>query len=848
MRMHARAWLVWLITCTIVALLIQPVAAAPLAAPLDEPVGPGWTTPAPLAPDDLPTLQSEPALALAGERTLAGWTDSRNASPDLYTAWWNGDQFGGEARATNLTPHFAAQRAFGGAVAVETSGRAFAAYSDGEQIYLVRYDPTAARWSAPVQVSQGPDAWHAVARYPQLATDGAGALVIVWEDFRNARPDDDWAASKGSDIYATRCDGDAMTCAGGNTKLNSDATRGDQRRPRLSRRDSQLAVVWEDHREYGAESPQVYAALSNDGGASWGVNRRVSTPGTTPERRDSATHPAVAFAADGSLFAAWEHHVGAATAPADIYAASWNGSTWSAPQRVDGAPPRVRSLAPTLAAGDAGLFVAWQDYRAGSSNADIYAARWTGASWSEQLVAAAPGMQTQPALAASGARVRIVWQDARQGNQDIFTATWQGSAWSDATQVNVNAARTPYQMAPTLASFSGATQAVFLDNRKGYDELWTSTLPFERDAWSAPARLPTWANAGGDLATEGAQIAVDGAGQWHAVWSEYVWPYGRHIHYSVYQSGKWRDPVRLSGDEDDGRERVAPVVAARSGVVAVAWTDRDAQGTVQLYTTVNTSAGWSAPAPVLTAPIPERWVLPATIGLSDSQLFVAWGEERTNGRGRILVARRALQGGGWGYTQVSPPVESDWCVQEHPQLRTDAAGKVHVVWSGCALRAPPDAWPHDSFVFYAVSTDGGATFGAPVRVGLTIAREDEAHHNDTASRPALATGADGEVMVLYPSRVEGRWTFYAALLQNATVTMIQRIGDPGADWAPAAAYDGRWYGGDSGGAVSYDAVRQRFVVLFPDRRNQRAPTLYAATYGGIDIELLPRLYLPAVRR
>ncbi len=844
MTMHAKPLLMWLITCVMVALLIQPVAAAPV----DEPVGPGWTTPAPLAQDDLPTLQSAPALALAGERALVGWTDSRNASPDLYTAWWNGDQFGSEARATNLTPHFDVQRAFGGAVAVEASGRSFAAYSDGEQIYLVRYDPDAARWSAPVQVSQGLSEWHAVARYPQLATDGAGALVVVWEDFRNARPDNDWAASKGSDIYATRCDGVAMTCAGSNTKLNSDATPGDQRRPRLSRRGAQIAAVWEDHREYGAEAPQVYAALSNDGGATWGVDRRVSTPGTTPDRRDSATHPAVIFTADGSLFAAWEHHADAATAPADIYAASWNGSAWGAPQRVDGAPARVRSLAPTLAAGDAGLFVAWQDYRAGSSNADIYAARWTGAGWSEQMVTTAPGPQTQPALAATGAHVRVVWQDARQGNQDLFTATWQGSAWSEATQVNANAARTPYQMAPALASFSGATQAVFLDNRKGYDELWASTLPLEGDAWHAPARLPTWANAGGDLATEGAQIAVDGGGQLHAVWSEYVWPYGRHIHYSVYQGGKWRDPVRLSGDEDDGRERVAPVVAARNGVVAVAWTDRDAQGSVQLYATWNTGAGWSTPSPVLTASIPERWVLPATIGLSDSQLFVAWGEWRTNGRGRILVARRMLQGGGWSYTQASPPVESDWCVQEHPQLRTDAAGKVHLVWSGCALRNPPDAWPHDSFIFYALSTDGGVTFGPPVRVGLTIGREDEAHHNDAASRPALATGADGEVMVLYPSRVEGRWTFYAALLQNGVMTMIQRIGDPGADWAPAGEYDGRWYDGDSRGAVSYDAVRQRFVVLFPDRRNQRAPTLYAATYGGIDIELSQWLYLPAVRR
>lgn len=837
-------WLVGVgMAASIVALLAGPVFAAPARAPL----GPGWTPPAPLAPDDLPTLQSAPALAMAGDHTALGWVDSRTASPDLYTAFWQGDQPGGEVRATNLTPHVSTQRVFGAAVAVESSGRAFAVYADGEQIYLVRYDPATAHWSAPVQVTEGLAAWHAVARAPQIVTDDAGALVVAWEDYRNANPENDWADSKGSDIYAARCDGAALTCAA-NVKVNSDNSPGDQRRPRLSRRDSQVALIWEDHRDYGAEAPQIYAALSSDGGATWGANRRVSNPAATPTRRDSATAPAIAFTADGAIFAAWEHHTGAATAPADIYAAQWNGAAWGAPQRVDTAPDRVRTLAPTLAGGDAGLFVAWQDHRAGAANPDIYAARWNGADWSEQVVTTAPGMQTQPVLAAAGARVRVAWQDAGAGNPDIFTATWQGSAWSGAVQANSVATRTPYQMAPALASLGGATYALFLDNRQGDRELWLSTLPFGATDWTPPARLPTWANAGSDLSAEGAQIAVDGAGQLHAAWSEYVWPYGRHVYYSVYAGGKWRDPVRLSGDEEGGRERITPVIAARGGVVAVAWTERDNQGTVQLVAAWNMGAGWSAATPVLTAPISERWVLPAAVALTDNQLLVAWGEWRDNGRGTVLLARRALQGGGWSYTQVSPTVDSDWCIQEQPQLRTDAAGGAHIVWSGCALRNPPDEWPHDSYIFYARSTDGGATFSAPVRVGQTIAPTDEDHHNNTDSRPALATGANGEVMVLYPGRVAGNWTFYAALLQNGSVTMQQQLGEAATGWTPPGEYGGRWYEGDSAGAVSYDAVRQRFVVAFPDRRNGQAPTVYFATYGGIDIELSDWLYLPAVRR
>ena len=141
-----------------------------------------------------------------------------------------------------------------------------------------------------------------------------------------------------------------------------------------------------------------------------------------------------------------------------------------------------------------------------------------------------------------------------------------------------------------------------------------------------------------------------------------------------------------------------------------------------------------------------------------------------------------------------------------------------------------------------------ASFGQPVRVAATIATGDDAHHNDTSSRPALAVNDGGDVMVLYPSRSEGVWTFYATLIEGGAATTVQRMGESVDSWAPPGDYGGRWYGGDSAGALSYDNARQRFVAVFSDRRNQRTPVLYAATHGGIDVELSEMLFLPAVRR
>lgn len=802
--------------------------------------------------DDWPVLQSEPAVALAGDRTLIAWIDSRNAGPDLYTILLkeDGEQSAAEARATNLTPHFDVFHPFGAAVTIESSGRSYAVFSDGEQIRLTRYDPATNRWSRSIEVTRGLEDWSAVARYPQVTTDGAGDLVIVWEDYRNLDWRDDWRNSRGSDIYMTRCNGVTLTCDTENRKVNHDDSRGDQRRPRLARRGDQIAVIWEDHREYGAETPQVYFALSNDGGRTWSPNVRVSRPSTTPGRLDSATRPAIGFTADGNLFAVWEHHAGVLTAPADIYAARWNGSGWDAPQRVDNAPAHMRSLAPTIAGADAGLFVAWQDYRNGSRNPDIYAARWNGGGWEEQPVATAPGVQIAPALAADGSRVRLVWQDAHNRDHDIYEASWQGASWSEGTKVNNNAERAPYQMAPSLVSFSGVTHALFLDNRKGYSELWSSQLPFAATSWTLPTRLPTWANVGGHIAHQGAQVAVDSAGRLHAVWSEYLWPYGRHILYSMYEGGRWSDPKRLSGDEDDERQRYRPVIAAHNGVVAVVWNEFqwDGQARIRLLASWNTGNGWTTPEPVLPTTLVDRWALPATVAMTDNQIFVGWEMWEGDGHGRIMVARRVLQGGGWSYTQVSPSVESNWCFQQYPQMRSDAAGRLHIVWSGCSLRNPPEQWPHDSSIFYATSSDGGASFSQPLHVGLTIAPDDEEHHNNTASKPTLAIGSDNDVMVLYPSRVEGSWNFYAALIHNNAVTSIQRLGEPTTNWAAEGNYDDEWYEGDSAGAIVYDSLQQRYVAVFPTRSNGRSPTLVATMTESVPIDLSQTLYLPVVRR
>jgi hypothetical protein len=813
-----------------------------------------WSPSVPMTVDNAPSAQSEPAIASTGNHVVVVWTDSRNAAPDIYASVMLNGNKPSDSRVSNIGPNFDTQRAFGASVTIEPDGRAFAAYSDGADVYLVRYDLASGQWLSRTRVNDDTHEWYQVARYPSLSSDGNGNVFIAWEDYRNISWDNDGANDKGSDVYAEVCNGNTMACGLPNVKVNDDSTRADQRRPKLSRSGNSVVVAWEDGRERGAEFPRVYAAFSSNGGTSFGANMRVSKAlngNADVNSRDSATAPAVTYAPDGSVYAIWEHHSGSLTAPADIYAAQWTGSAWANPLRVDNAPHRARAVWPVIAASGAGVFAAWQDHRNGAANPDIYSASLNSGNWVEQVANQSPGAQTQPVLSGGGNAVSLAWQSTTNSNADVFVSSWNGSGWVTPSRVNEAAARAPYQTTPEFASNGGLTYAAFLDTRDGYKQLYLQQLDSQLGlpSWKSIIPFPTRARDDSDLEDDGVGIAFDANGVLHAVWSEYHYEVGKQINYSAYANSSWSEPVRLSGNDSDTLNRTAPVIATRGNTLAVVWSFRDASNRVNLYATTNTGtgSGWSTPAAVLQTAI-DDWVIPSSVALdSKNTLFVAYSLPGNNGRQRVVLARRGVAGGAWSYTQVSPDVNADWCLQQHPQVRVGGDDKVHVIWSGCALRNPPNVWPHDSYIFYASSTNGGVSFGAPVKVGLTIPQDDEAFNNDTSSRPAFAIGNNSELVVLYPRRNGNSFDFYATVLANGVPGQAIRLSTASSNWAYPDQYFGMWYGGDSRGAVIYDAAQLRYVVAYPDRQNGRSPRLYAATYGDNSVSIR-KTYLPLTRR
>jgi hypothetical protein len=794
-----------------------------------------WSPAVPVAPITDASLQSGPSLSIAGDAIGLAFTDSRNSAPDVYANVTRAGTRASDARVSNATPTEYLRPGSQGVIAVEASGRAFVAFVDNERLKLARYDVAANSWLSNTTVSPPGQWWQSVSA-PSIASNGNGGLIIAWEDFRNTTDD-----AVAPDVYARVCDGNTLTC-GAEIKLNTDAGNAVQQRPRVAMRGTTAVIVWEDYRENGNATGRIYARVSNDGGVTWSPDARINkTAAGAVDANDpkSATRPAVAIQPDGAFVAAWQQADSATAAP-DIYAAAFSGGSWSVPARVDGAPARMRASNPSVAASTAGTFVAWADQRNGTANADIYAARFSGTAWVETRVSANPKMQVLPAIAADGATVRLTWQDDRSAGQDLYVSAWNGSGWDAETLASESPARSAWQAHPSLTSSTG-TYASFFDMRNGFREHWLARLEGAPGApnWTLIAPIPNNDPNGNDLIPSPA--AIDSGSSVHAAWVRWVDGEGDTIMHASYANGAWSEPRGISvGTGAVGKRD--PAIAVRNGMVAVAWTYFGANNQHEIYAAWLRDGAWSAPTKVSAAP-KTLWGVRPSIAIDNlNRIHVVWGDSEANGRGRIVQAYRDPAAAAWTYGRVDAPVNSDWCPQANAFARSDNAAGLYVIWTGCTLKNPPNAWPHSAHILYSQSTDSGATWSPAIR----LAEADATAGASTDSQPSLGVAGPGDVMAIYPARgATGPYTFFAHPIRNGQAGTATKLTDAPTNWLDPGDYSGNYYPGDGRGAVAWDAAALRFVTLFPDRRNGRTVNLYSSTFGE---QSLRKLYLPLTRR
>src|SRR2546430_2856036 len=261
-------------------------------------------------------------------------------------------------------------------------------------------------WMPPVRVNN--DAASLARATPSLALNSGNNISIAWVDGRSGN----------QDIWFSRSTNGGQSFSA-NVLVNLVTTNAQTEvRIAVDPVDSMLIhAVWTDTRAAG--NFDIYYANSTDGGLSFNPSSRVNNDAGAAEQ---AT-PVIAVAPNRDVDVVWRDARSAATKGTDIYAArSTNrGATWIYPATpwVNDDSGIVPQQDPTMAIDRAGtIYVAWTDYRSGTTSPDIYAAGSTNGGVSFQANVkvyedVGPVGQFQPSLAAHDVKIVLLWSDMR---------------------------------------------------------------------------------------------------------------------------------------------------------------------------------------------------------------------------------------------------------------------------------------------------------------------------------------------------------------------------------------------------------------------------------------------------
>jgi hypothetical protein len=255
------------------------------------------------------------------------------------------------------------------------------------------------------------------ARYPRIAPDGSGGVIITWYDSRPGK----------SDIYAQRVDasGNRLWTTDGVGVRSQPGTPEGAYNPTIAPDGSGGAIIaWEDYR---SGSDEIYSQrVDSDGNMLWTTDgvvvRSQGTPGV-------GFMPAIVPDGSRGAIITW---IDTRFGPNDIYAqrVDSNGNRlWTA----DGVGVRVTvdgADAPQIASdGYGNAIIAWRDDRDGGSKVKIYAQKvdsggnmlWTTDGVGVRSEPTTPGNAYYPTIVLDGSGNAIItWMDSRSGKWEVF--------------------------------------------------------------------------------------------------------------------------------------------------------------------------------------------------------------------------------------------------------------------------------------------------------------------------------------------------------------------------------------------------------------------------------------------
>jgi hypothetical protein len=356
---------------------------------------------------------------------------------------------------------------------------------------------------------------------PEIVPDGFGGALIVWIDQRE---------TSHTDIYAQRVDASGTLLWGASGVLVCGAEQS-QSNPRIIADGTGGAVItWEDPRS--GTNYDVYAQRIGAGGTARWTADGVVVSDTVNNQND----PEMTSDGAGGAIIVWEdYRVGGGHS--DIYAqrvdsagvVRWESNGVSI---CGGAEDQFNAV--VTADGSGGAVFVWEDYRDIVSY-DIYVQRVDSAGsrqWAVdgQAICTADGNQRDPFMASDGeGGAIVVWRDTRGAASDVYAQrvnSLGGALWGeDGTAITQDG---HFQTYPRVASNGcGGAVITWLDDAVDDDrDVYAQSLDASGTALWSPGGVPVNSDTN---AVYKVRIASDGAGSALIVWRD-----SRNGDYDVY--------------------------------------------------------------------------------------------------------------------------------------------------------------------------------------------------------------------------------------------------------------------------------------------------------------------------
>ena len=367
--------------------------------------------------------------------------------------------------------------------------------------------------------------------YPQIATDGSGVYLAVWQS--TATLDD--TIGDDLEILVSRSFDDGVTWTARaplNTNAATDSAQDSA--PQIATDGAgHWVAVWQSYPPFQFDY-YILVARSSDDGAHWTSPAPIYAGATGGD-------PQIATDGSGHWVAVWSTQIGG---DGDIVVArsSDRGATWTYPVPLSASAYTDRAIDNRvhLATDGAGTWLAiWQTYdRLGGpygNDTELLFARSIdqGATWSDPALlnsaAVSDNNSDGPAHLTSDRAGRwvAVWESIESPTQShdwdihLSRSSDGGVTWSAPEILNTNAATdTENDQSPSVTTDGRGLWAAVWHASKLYNDDKDILMARSRDqgvTWTAPVRLNT--NAATDTAYDwNPQLATEGNGRWVAVW------------------------------------------------------------------------------------------------------------------------------------------------------------------------------------------------------------------------------------------------------------------------------------------------------------------------------------------